>query len=28
LRLGTFIAILRSIAQHKGVSRDEIIGSL
>jgi predicted RNA binding protein YcfA (HicA-like mRNA interferase family) len=28
LRLGTLIAILRSIAQHKGVSRDEIIGSL
>lgn len=28
LRLGTFLSILRSIARHKGVSRDEIIGSL
>jgi hypothetical protein len=28
LRLGTFISILRSVAQHKGVSRDAIIASL
>ena len=28
LRLGTFISILRSVAQHKGVTRDEIIASL
>jgi predicted RNA binding protein YcfA (HicA-like mRNA interferase family) len=28
LRLGTFIAILRTVARHKGVTRDAIIASL
>ena len=28
LRLGTFSSILRTVAQHKGVSRDAIIASL
>jgi len=28
LRLGTLISILRSVAQHKGVTRAEIIASL
>jgi predicted RNA binding protein YcfA (HicA-like mRNA interferase family) len=28
LWLGTFISILRRVAQHKGVARDEIIESL
>ena len=28
VRLGTLISILRSVAQHKGVTRDAIVGSL
>jgi hypothetical protein len=28
LRLGTFSSILRAVAQHKGVQRDEIIADL
>lgn len=28
LRLGTFSAILRAVAQHKGVARDAIIAGL
>jgi predicted RNA binding protein YcfA (HicA-like mRNA interferase family) len=28
LRLGTFSSILRAVAQHKGVPRDEIIADL
>jgi predicted RNA binding protein YcfA (HicA-like mRNA interferase family) len=28
LRLGTFSSILRAVAQHKGVQRDEIIAEL
>ena len=28
LRLGTLISILRVVAQHKGVTRDAIIGTL
>ena len=28
LRLGTFVSILRSVARHKGVSRDAIIATL
>jgi predicted RNA binding protein YcfA (HicA-like mRNA interferase family) len=28
LRLGTLISILRTVAQHKGVTRDAIIASL
>ena len=28
LRLGTFISVLRAVAQHKGVPRDAIIASL
>jgi predicted RNA binding protein YcfA (HicA-like mRNA interferase family) len=28
LRLGTLISILRTVAQHKGVTRDTIIASL
>jgi predicted RNA binding protein YcfA (HicA-like mRNA interferase family) len=28
LRLGTLLSILRSVAQHKGASRDAIIASL
>ena len=28
LRLGTFSSILRAVAQHKGVPRDEIIAGL
>jgi predicted RNA binding protein YcfA (HicA-like mRNA interferase family) len=28
LRLGTLLSILRSVAQHKGVTRDAIIASL
>jgi hypothetical protein len=28
LRVGTFLSILRTVAQHKGVSRDAIVGSL
>lgn len=28
IRLGTLIAILRTVAQHKGVTRDDIIASL
>ena len=28
VRLGTLIAILRAVAQHKSVTRDAIIGSL
>ncbi len=28
VRLGTLISILRAVAQHKGVTRDAIIGSL
>jgi predicted RNA binding protein YcfA (HicA-like mRNA interferase family) len=28
LRLGTFSSILRTVARHKGVPRDAIIGSL
>jgi predicted RNA binding protein YcfA (HicA-like mRNA interferase family) len=28
LRLGTFSAILRKVAGHKGVSRDEVIATL
>ena len=28
LRLGTLISILRTVARHKGVTRDEIIASL
>jgi predicted RNA binding protein YcfA (HicA-like mRNA interferase family) len=28
IRLGTLISILRSVARHKGVTRDAIIGTL
>ena len=28
LRLGTLISILRTVSQHKGVTRDEIVASL
>jgi predicted RNA binding protein YcfA (HicA-like mRNA interferase family) len=28
LRLGTFTSVLRSVAHHKGVTRDAIIASL
>jgi predicted RNA binding protein YcfA (HicA-like mRNA interferase family) len=28
LRIGTFSSILRAVARHKGVSRDEIVASL
>jgi hypothetical protein len=28
LRLGTFSSILRTVAEHKGVSRDEVIETL
>jgi predicted RNA binding protein YcfA (HicA-like mRNA interferase family) len=28
IRLGTFVSILRSVARHKGVSRDAIIATL
>jgi predicted RNA binding protein YcfA (HicA-like mRNA interferase family) len=28
LRIGTFVSILRSVARHKGVSRDAIIATL
>jgi len=28
LRLGTLVSILRSVARHKGVSRDTIIATL
>ena len=28
LRIGTFVSILRSVARHKGVSRDAVIATL